>query len=214
MVFSNLPHHEKDAFFSLLDEYFQSRPQLASALSGNSASESSTSASLGRVAAAAHAFGSNLPAPPRRSPGSPPPDKTPAGLMSSKMFGNVDTTSKGSMLVSSLKSKSLAPPPKSYASPSPSAFAPKKSAFAPPPVRHAPPPETEPKPEPEPEPEPESVPGEWAEALYDYDSAETGDLKIRANQRILVTEKSSADWWMGEVDGRTGLFPASYVKLL
>ncbi len=87
----------------------------------------------------------------------------------------------------------------------PPAFGPKKNAFAPPPVRHAPPPE----PESEPEPEPES--GEWAEALYDYDSGvgdlarrcrgsllisvqETGDLKIRANQQILVTEKSSADW--------------------
>lgn len=210
MVFSNLPHHEKDAFFSLLDEYFQSRPQLASALSqsGNDASEGSTSASLGRVAAAAHAFGSNMPAPPRRTPGTPSPDRTPAGLMSSKTFGNVDTTSKMSMLTSSLKSKSLAPPPKTYAPPPPPAFGPKKNAFAPPPVRHAPPPE----PESEPEPEPES--GEWAEALYDYDSGETGDLKIRANQQILVTEKSSADWWMGEVDGRTGLFPASYVKLL
>lgn len=208
MVFSNLPHHEKDAFFSLLDEYFQSRPQLASALSGSSdgASEGSTNASLGRVAAAAQAFGSNLPAPPRRTPGSPPPDRTPAGLVSSKMFGNVDTTSKTSMLTSSLKSKSLAPPPKTYAPPPPPAFAPKKNAFAPPPVRHAPPPE--------PEPEPEQESGEWAEALYDYDSGETGDLKIRANQQILVTEKSSADWWMGEVDGRTGLFPASYVKLL
>ncbi|KAK0490618.1 SH3-domain-containing protein [Armillaria novae-zelandiae] len=211
MVFSNLPHHEKDAFFSLLDEYFQSRPQPASALSqsGNGVSESSTNASIGRVAAAAHAFGSNLPAPPRRTPGSPPPDRTPGGLVSNKMFGNVDTTSKTSMLTSSLKSKSRAPPPKTYAPPPPPAFGPKKNAFAPPPMRRAPS-----EPEPEPEPEPESESGEWAEALYDYDSGETGDLKIRANQQILVTEKSSADWWMGEVDGRTGLFPASYVKLL
>jgi abl interactor 2 len=45
----------------------------------------------------------------------------------------------------------------------PPAFASKKNAFAP-----------QPKHDPEPEPEPEEeeqVQGEWAEALYDYDSA-------------------------------------------
>ena len=76
--------------------------------------------------------------------------------------------------------------------------------------------------------------GEWAEALYDYTSEEASDLQLRARQRVLVTEKTSDDWcvhipvqivysaliytlfrrWTGEINGKTGLFPASYVKLL
>lgn len=62
---------------------------------------------------------------------------------------------------------------------------------------------------------------------------EASDLHLRAGERVLVTEQSSSDWcacpklsisdpkysssyprWTGEVDGRSGLFPASYVKLL
>ena len=37
-------------------------------------------------------------------------------------------------------------------------------------------------------------------------------MNIKENRRILVTEK---DWWTGEVlDGRSDLFPSSYMKLL
>ncbi|KAI6128379.1 hypothetical protein EDD16DRAFT_1882935 [Pisolithus croceorrhizus] len=120
----------------------------------------------------------------------------------------------------------------------PPAFAPPKNTFAPPPVRRAPStsetgekssspvpsvpsgrrvPEirqSEPEPEPESEPEPEQ--GEWVEALYGYSSEDPGDLTVEAGSRILVMERSSEDWWKGKIDGqgREGLFPASYVKLL
>lgn len=121
----------------------------------------------------------------------------------------------------------------------PPAFAPPKNTFAPPPVRRAPstsetgekssspvpsvpsvrraPPFRQSDPEPEPEPEPEAEQqGEWVEALYDYSSEDPGDLKVEAGSRILVTVRSSEDWWTGKIDGqgREGLFPASYVKLL
>lgn len=117
----------------------------------------------------------------------------------------------------------------------PPAFSPPKSTFGPPPVRRAPSTsETDDKPsspippappgrrvpaihqaEPEPEPKPEQQ-GEWVEALYDYSSEDPGDLTVEAGSRILVTERSSGDWWTGKIDGqgREGLFPASYVKLL
>jgi len=67
------------------------------------------------------------------------------------------------MLVSSLKktpSQSTSGPP-----PAPPAFAARKNNFAPPPGRSPAPPPPVRQPEPEPE-----VEGEWAEALYDYDS--------------------------------------------
>jgi len=57
---------------------------------------------------------------------------------------------------------------------------------------------------------------EWAQALYEYRSEDPGDLAIEAGARVLVTAKSSEDWWTGRIDGqgKEGLFPASYVKLL
>ncbi|KAG9317089.1 hypothetical protein JVU11DRAFT_1276 [Chiua virens] len=62
----------------------------------------------------------------------------------------------------------------------------------------------------------EVVQGEWAEVLYDYSSEDPADLVIEADTRVFVTAKSSEDWWTGQVEGqgRKGLFPASYVKLL
>lgn len=61
------------------------------------------------------------------------------------------------------------------------------------------------------EPEPE---GEWAEAVYEYTSDDPGDLPLHEGQRILVTERTSDDWWTAEYEGRRGLVPASYIKVL
>ncbi|EIM85453.1 SH3-domain-containing protein [Stereum hirsutum FP-91666 SS1] len=274
MVFSNLPTHEKDAFFSLLDEYFTSRPDILGSLSSDSpggqshgaaagaavhkalannpaltanlvstglknvpksspysgvASNTSVQNAAGRVAAASLAFSGREQAPPSSSSTKPTPpafharnssstedDSASASsatrnLAHTKRFGDVDTSSAKNMFTSlrnSTANKSATPP--SVAPPIPAAFGPKRGGFAPPPVRHVSP---APAPEPEPEPEEETA-GEWAEALYDYSSAESTDLEIRAGQRILVTERSSADWWTGVADGKSGLFPAAYVKLL
>lgn len=100
--------------------------------------------------------------------------------------------------------------PTPVAPPVPSAFPKRQLDFAPPPVRKLSPAIHDP----EPDPEPEEEEGEWAEALYDYDSGEAGDLVIRTHDRIKLTGKDSDDWWSGEIGGRSGLFPASYVKPL
>ncbi|KAJ3797568.1 SH3-domain-containing protein [Lentinula aff. detonsa] len=205
MVFSNLSHHEKDAFFSLLDEYFQSRPELAAKLQGASGDDGAginASQVAGRVAAAASAF-NNAPPPSRHAP--PRNLEPPAGLVSKQRLGDVDTSSKKSMLISGLSRKQ---PTVHHTPTAPAAFGQKKNSFAPPPSHITP------GHEPEPEPQLEEEQGVWAEVLYDYESQDPADLHIRANQRILVTEHSSDDWWKGEVDGRSGLFPAAYVKLL
>ncbi|KAF8727815.1 hypothetical protein AX14_006967 [Amanita brunnescens Koide BX004] len=268
MVFSNLQEKEKDAFFSLLDDYFQSRPEIFAALSGqkNNASDSnngggkSSGATIGQrlfSASPAAAFGSGPPKPRVGGgfSGSPGPGgrgasassdaspqeqqqedpqpvagrvaaaaaafaqhrlSTPGGLSSSSSsssggaaaaagtpsrLSGVDTSSLRNALAG--RASQSGPPP-AYN---------KTSAAAPPPVARRGPPQPEPEPEPEPEEE-EGPQGEWAEVLYDYVSDEPGDLNISENQQILVTQKNSDDWWTGEVDGRSGLFPASYVKLL
>jgi len=257
MVFANLQGREKDAFFSLLDEYFQSRPEIFAALSsGQGSSAASNSNSLkssaqtigqrlfspaatttasgspkprmggigvgggggfsgiasggrapsdvasedhppvaGRVAAAAAAFSQHRLSTPSG------PDSSGGGTGSLNRLSGVDTSSLKNVLAG--RASQPGPPP---------AFN-KSSAPAPPPVARRGPPRPEPEPEPEEEEEQEPQ-GEWAEVLYDYVSNEPGDLNIRENQQILVTQKDSDDWWTGEVDGQSGLFPASYVKLL
>ncbi|KAK9894717.1 hypothetical protein P389DRAFT_212451 [Cystobasidium minutum MCA 4210] len=48
-------------------------------------------------------------------------------------------------------------------------------------------------------------------ASFDYNSGEPGDLSFREGDRITILVKESADWWKGALNGREGLFPASYV---
>ena len=77
--------------------------------------------------------------------------------------------------------------------------------------------------------------GEWVEALYDLEATvrifvftdsmrtfsdaflglkEPTDLSFKAGDQIWVTDRPSKDWWMAEVDGKSGLVPATYVKPL
>ncbi|KAF7301224.1 hypothetical protein MIND_00687200 [Mycena indigotica] len=229
MVFANLGTHEKSALFSLLDEYFASRPEIF----GNSQHESSepesnspviSAPTPSSVAAAQRALAANLraatssnsptpPVLPRRTPSessqtqAPPIPSTTNSLKSVRKFGSdVDTTSTKNMYNSIRHAgKTPAPPPPIV----PAAFPPPKNKWGPPPGRSSVP--TPPQPEPEPEEEEEEIAqGEWAEALYDYDSTDPGDLQIRAKQNVWVTERTSDDWWTGEFQGKTGLFPASY----
>ncbi|KAF7982305.1 hypothetical protein HWV62_28984 [Athelia sp. TMB] len=140
------------------------------------------------------------PAPPRKT--SSDGQESPAGRL-----GLVPVKRFGDSLRGSSTANAAAAPPVHI----PPAFESKKvNTFAPPPVRRGP---AAPPPQPEPEEEPEAQ-GEWAEALYEYASGESGDLPLAVGQRLLVTERTSDDWWTGEVDGRSGLFPATYVKLL
>jgi len=279
-----LPSQEKEAFFSLLDEYFQSRPDLISAPSSSdgatssSAGEAAASAvqralasnpeatsrlvsaglkhgvpknspyaaaahnpeinnAAGRFAAASMAFSANQskpppPVAPRRGVPSAEPEPpsianstaNPRNLMTTRKFGDVDVSSTKNFfgsLRNSTANKTASPPP--VAAPIPAAFAAKKNAFAPPPIRRVPSSSTstsarEPSPQPTPSRQTdeteEVVQGEWAEALYDYSSDDPGDLALKANQRVLVTERTSVDWWTGEISGQKGLFPATYVKIL
>ncbi|KAI0082481.1 SH3-domain-containing protein [Panus rudis PR-1116 ss-1] len=151
-------------------------------------------------------------------------------LEQQKKFGDVDMSSAKNMFSSlrhSTANKHATPPP--AAPPTPAAFSRKRNEFAPPPQRHIsatssttslkspesisppPPPARARAPEPEPEEEPQ---GEWAEALYEYTSDDPGDLILAEGDRVLVIEKPSDDWWKGESNGKQGLFPAAYVKLL
>lgn len=44
-----------------------------------------------------------------------------------------------------------------------------------------------------------------------YDAAEDNELSFKEGDRIVNIDKVDTDWWQGECNGRSGLFPAAYV---
>ncbi|CAE6424216.1 unnamed protein product [Rhizoctonia solani] len=290
-MFSRMTHEDKLAFFELLDEYFESRPNLflRESTDGGLASQPAAAAAnvvhrtmaanpqatadlistglknipkggqysvasnpvvanaAGRFAASsiASSYGGakSPPAPPRRNVGptddSPSPSRaSPSALISSKRFGDVDTSSVTAAITSSFKGGKPAPAPASSRLP-PAMDNTGRRNFAPPPVRRVPTTassEGDAGAEPgnkwgnpnqapirrvpshntlqrQPTPEPEAA-QEAAEALYDYSSNAAEDINVRQGDRFVIVERTSDDWWTGEINGRRGLLPASYVRIL
>lgn len=50
-------------------------------------------------------------------------------------------------------------------------------------------------------------------ALYDYTAANSDEMSFTKGQVIGVLDKNNPDWWKGELNGVTGLFPTNYVKM-
>lgn len=56
------------------------------------------------------------------------------------------------------------------------------------------------------------IPEEYlAQAVYDFGAQEPGELEFKRGDIITVTNRTDKHWWHGELAGRKGLFPASYV---
>ena len=50
-------------------------------------------------------------------------------------------------------------------------------------------------------------------ALYDFESSEPDDLTFKAGDVIVLKESEDKDdWWTGELRGKTGIFPKTYVQ--
>merc|ERR1712138_224983 len=64
-------------------------------------------------------------------------------------------------------------------------------------------------------PAPPAVPASFSRtvtAMYNFDPEEAGELEFRKGDVITVVDDSDPSWWKGQCNGRTGLFPATYVK--
>jgi len=48
-------------------------------------------------------------------------------------------------------------------------------------------------------------------ALYDYQAQQSDELSFVKGNVIAVLSKDHPDWWMGELAGNTGIFPANFV---
>ncbi|KAJ5772802.1 hypothetical protein N7457_007698 [Penicillium paradoxum] len=55
--------------------------------------------------------------------------------------------------------------------------------------------------------------GITATALYDYEAAEDNEIGFPEGVKISNVEFPDDDWWLGEYNGKQGLFPANYVRL-
>ncbi|GAA5872489.1 hypothetical protein JCM8547_006929 [Rhodosporidiobolus lusitaniae] len=76
----------------------------------------------------------------------------------------------------------------------------------------APPPPSASRPPPPPAPAQPRGLG-YAVALYDFDAGQAEDLGFKEGDRIEVLEVVSDDWYRGSLNGREGIFPASYVQM-
>lgn len=52
----------------------------------------------------------------------------------------------------------------------------------------------------------------YVKAIYNFAGAGADELSLRAEQVVEVKKKVSEDWYLGECEGRSGLFPSSYCE--
>ena len=53
---------------------------------------------------------------------------------------------------------------------------------------------------------------QYVEAKFDFEPQDSDELGFRRKDRIKVLEQSNDNWWKGEINGRVGVFPATYVE--
>ncbi|OAV97960.1 hypothetical protein PTTG_03186 [Puccinia triticina 1-1 BBBD Race 1] len=232
-TWSSLSSVDKQAFYSILDEYFESRPHLFQQQS--SASNSDNFSALSNLA------GSNpkMTASALKTAGVPPslakPSNVSAASSASKHLNGIGSKvgqlsgKFGNHFANSEQAQQQSQPPHASSKPSNSFPAMNKLAatppisnqnsFAPPPTRRVTPSSAASsysQPPPPPAPPARSKPHqeeELVEALYDYEGTSQEDLSFKEHQIIKVTEHISDDWWNGQINnGPIGMFPSSYVK--
>jgi growth factor receptor-bound protein 2 len=49
-------------------------------------------------------------------------------------------------------------------------------------------------------------------AAYDFTPQEDVEIELKRGDRIRVLDRTDINWWKGEIHGRVGLFPATYVR--
>ena len=49
-------------------------------------------------------------------------------------------------------------------------------------------------------------------ALYDYAGSQDDELSFKEGEIIVLSGKDDEVWWRGTLDGREGVFPATYVE--
>ncbi|XP_071951509.1 uncharacterized protein [Antedon mediterranea] len=53
-----------------------------------------------------------------------------------------------------------------------------------------------------------------AEALFKYDAQEPCDLTFNKGEMVILRKRIDENWYLGELNGKVGFFPAAYVKVV
>lgn len=61
---------------------------------------------------------------------------------------------------------------------------------------------------------PKSVEMSQAKAIFDYDSAEPGDLSFKIGDIIQLKRRIDKNWYLGEAGGKAGVFPANHIQIV
>lgn len=51
-------------------------------------------------------------------------------------------------------------------------------------------------------------------AGHDYSARNDRELSLKRGQQVVVLERQENGWWLGEIEGRRGLIPSTYVREL
>jgi len=51
-----------------------------------------------------------------------------------------------------------------------------------------------------------------AKALHTYKASQPGDLSFKVGEELIIFNKDE-DWWIGYLNGRTGIIPSNYVQI-
>jgi endophilin-A len=59
---------------------------------------------------------------------------------------------------------------------------------------------------------PSSLNARYVKALYPFAGEAADELALRPGQVVEIKHEVSDDWWVGESEGRSGMFPSAYVE--
>jgi len=75
-------------------------------------------------------------------------------------------------------------------------------------------PQKVPQKQPQKQPQKPQFNGPRAQALYDYESSAQDELSFTKDTIINILQQDPSGWWEGEIDGRKGWCPATYLQLI
>lgn len=55
---------------------------------------------------------------------------------------------------------------------------------------------------------------ERVKVTFDYEPENPDELKLTVGDILTVINKEEEDWWEGELNGKTGMFPTNFVEVL
>lgn len=56
--------------------------------------------------------------------------------------------------------------------------------------------------------------GPCCQALFDFDAENPGELGFKEGDIIVLNQKIDDNWFQGTINGKTGMFPITYVQIL